>query len=264
MEEIVELNQSDFCNNNGNNSNKNNSSVINNNNNNILPDQLPYYSGEKGWVSPAWVPPTPKMSFKQPYSAEGGWVSEQWDSEKRPTGSNKEAAQHNPHPKYHTGKKGWVAPNWEESFSGSPFKPDHIIKSSANHPYQVPAWTPLTSVANGPNTIVVEIELAGVRKEDIFIEILQQESTSVPLFDNEEQSSAIVLPSSQLTTSYLFVKGVKHNRWHNSKIFDERNFGYFEKSIYIGTNINRESPILATFTDGVLTVCIHKPLAINK
>jgi len=180
-------------------------------------------------------------------------------------GGGKEATKKSSRVRYHAGRKGWVAPEWnppyQEQVSRHKEKQRGIIPSTQQHP-EMGGFSPSISVAEGGHTIVVEVELPGVPENSIAVEVVHEVCTSVPIYlGNKQQevspSRAIALPESHRKAAYLQIRGMKPNRWHSHKVYDERHYGLFMREVFIGYNLPRDVPIQAKYQDGVLVVCVH-------
>mmetsp|Transcript_949 Transcript_949/g.1522 ORF Transcript_949/g.1522 Transcript_949/m.1522 type:complete len:249 (+) Transcript_949:89-835(+) len=237
-------------------------------------NKTPYYDGDKGWVAPEYNVPTPRFPGK--HNPEGGWVLDSAKSfQKGPSGwvsdsfiieeeiENSPPREHHPSTgKYRAGRRGWVAPDWESTYdpnSGYDSNPNLPVPSSSNQ--YIKGFSPKVSVCNTEKTVVVEVELPGVSAENVSLEIVSQVCQKVPIAPTDEQ--AIVARQKATRTSYyLLVRGYKHSKWNSQKVVDERDYGFFERSVFLGSQVNSESPMRASLDDGVLCVWVAKNIPI--
>ncbi len=94
-------------------------------------------------------------------------------------------------------------------------------------------FTPISDMFETTESIIIQVELAGVKKEDINIE---------------------------LTNNYLEVSGIKrHEGLTGEEIFQrmERPFGVFKKVFNLPKAVNRDSTF-ASFNEGLLEIVILK------
>eukprot|EP01096_Ripella_sp_DP13-Kostka_P004466 TRINITY_DN1675_c0_g1_i1.p2 TRINITY_DN1675_c0_g1~~TRINITY_DN1675_c0_g1_i1.p2 ORF type:complete len:274 (+),score=124.15 TRINITY_DN1675_c0_g1_i1:52-873(+) len=223
--------------------------------------EIPFFSGEKGWVFQNWKPPKDVLAKEEP--GEKGWEIEDWheDDQKRSHVAFDDIKHSGGKTKYHPGSRGWVSDSWrppfEETVNKHREKTKGIIKSEDK---QYPPFEPLLSVTQGPTTMVVELEIPGVSAKNIAIEIIQESSSHIPIFVADAEISpeyAIVTPENRRRASFLVVRGYKPCRWPAQRIYDESGYGLFERKIFLGYNILPSSPVKATYEEGVLTVCVH-------
>jgi len=243
-------------------------------------DGMPYYDGERGWVVKDFQPYRPQIPAKHANPAGGwvfaedvpttfqagpqGWVSETWqtttneDQEDQPR-HPPEDFKKNPHK---AGRRGWVAFDWEKAKTDSPFDPNPNLPVPRA---ATPSFVPPISIVNGEKTVIVQIELPGVRPEDISIEVVSQTVQPVPLDIHERQ--AIVARNSPPTPHpenpqcFLLVRGRKYPYWRQT-VVDEREYGLFERCVFLGHYLNKESPMFVKYESGILFIFVSKPKAL--
>jgi len=108
------------------------------------------------------------------------------------------------------------------------FSPKHPVKSVSQH-----HWSPLTDVYETADRLIVKMELAGVKQEDIAI---------------------------SLENNCLVIRGVRQEKapqgvisYHQMEI----NYGPFERALHLRPGVRQED-IGAHFEDGFLTISITK------
>jgi len=121
-----------------------------------------------------------------------------------------------------------VIANEMESLFYHLFSPKHPVKSvSRQH------WSPLADVYETADRLIVRLEIAGVKREDLGI---------------------------ALEDSRLIIRGVRHESTRaNITSFHqmEINYGYFERVFHLRPGV-RQQDISAHFEDGFLTISIEK------
>eukprot|EP00339_Tiarina_fusa_P011439 CAMPEP_0117023064 /NCGR_PEP_ID=MMETSP0472-20121206/17254_1 /TAXON_ID=693140 ORGANISM="Tiarina fusus, Strain LIS" /NCGR_SAMPLE_ID=MMETSP0472 /ASSEMBLY_ACC=CAM_ASM_000603 /LENGTH=254 /DNA_ID=CAMNT_0004729079 /DNA_START=14 /DNA_END=778 /DNA_ORIENTATION=- len=239
---------------------------------------MPFYDGEQGWVAPEYKTPTPRYPGKHSaeggwifsgttrthfHEGEGGWVSEDTPEEPKDSGMSR-AEMHSK--KYHGGKRGWVAPGWEKVYNdkNDPYDSNPNLPVPSQSAQYMASFRPDSSISNGEKTIIVEIELPGVSPDNVSLEIVSQVSQKVP-FTSSPAEKALVPSCSKKSTAtaskncFLLVRGYKHSKWDNRKVMDERHYGFFERALFLGNQVNKDSPMMAHLDGGILTVYISKP-----
>lgn len=100
-------------------------------------------------------------------------------------------------------------------------------------------WLPHTDVYETRDAIIIKIELAGVRKEDISVSILGKKLTVRGIRQEEDQAEII--------------------SYHQMEIA----YSEFERSILLPEAL-QNAELEATYRDGFLRIKIHKPKSHNK
>ncbi len=98
----------------------------------------------------------------------------------------------------------------------------------------LPAWRPAVDIYETENGIVVDVELPGVGKEDVAVEV---------------QDDVLMLKGERLANAH-----VKENNYYRR----ERLYGPFKRSFTLHQNI-QPALIKATFKDGILRIEIPRP-----
>jgi len=237
--------------------------------------RMPFFDGEKGWVAPEYKTPTPRYPGKhnasggwvfggnRPYysDTEGGWVSEETQEEPSVSGMSHEEMHSC---KHKAGKRGWVAPGWEKVYDkNDPYDSNPNLPVPSQSTQYITSFFPDSSISSGEKTIVVEIELPGVSPENVSLEIVNQVAQKVPFTPSSGEQALVPRTTSGTPVtsknSFLLVKGYKHSKWDNRKVLDERHYGFFERALFLGNQVNKDSPMMATLDNGILTVYIAKP-----
>jgi HSP20 family molecular chaperone IbpA len=238
---------------------------------------MPYYDGEKGWVVNDFYPPRTPMPTKHSNAAGGwvfaekvpttfqagpqGWVSESWrkSDEDLPQGPSHEDLKQKPHK---GGKRGWVAYDYEKPASKTDSydpNPNLPIPRQAT-----PSFVPPISIVNGEKTLIVQVELPGVRSDTITIEIVSQTVQPVPLDIHEHQAIVTrkATPAPEQPQCFLLVRGYKYPYWQQGTVIDEREYGFFERCIFLGHHLNKDSPMFVKYESGILLIFVSKPKAL--
>ncbi|EGC34602.1 hypothetical protein DICPUDRAFT_94756 [Dictyostelium purpureum] len=111
-------------------------------------------------------------------------------------------------------------------------------------------FVPDLDVVETPNSFIIEIELAGVNKDDIQIEIKDSK-----LYIQGEKKRSVLEVSSEITTT---TEG--NNEFKNKKYLSERSYGSFKRYLDLTKvlHVLDLSSIKTQFNDGLLTLTINK------
>lgn len=243
---------------------------------------MPFFDGDKGWVAPEYKAPTPRFPGKHNseggwifggqkptfQTGQGGWISDGTKIEEEQETSSEGVSRNEMHKKkYHGGKNGWYAPTWEKVYDkNEPYDRNPNLPVPSSSTSYISSFQPHCSISNGDKTIVVEIELPGVDPENVSLEIVSQVAQKVPFTSNTGEK-AIVARSphqSDAKNCFLLIRGYKHSRWDARKVLDEREYGFFERALFLGNEVNKDSPMMAKLDQGVLVVYVAKPKQLQK
>lgn len=100
--------------------------------------------------------------------------------------------------------------------------------------FSLSAWKPLVDIFDKEDAIIIHAELAGVKKEDVSIEV---------------KDNLLTLKGERFET-----REITEDKFYRK----ERTFGSFHRAFTLPTAINPEK-IKATFKDGILEIEIPKP-----
>mmetsp|Transcript_25324 Transcript_25324/g.32216 ORF Transcript_25324/g.32216 Transcript_25324/m.32216 type:complete len:248 (-) Transcript_25324:72-815(-) len=195
---------------------------------------------------------------------EGGWIYEETPEEPSVSGMSREELHSH---KHKGGRRGWVAPGWEKVYDkNDPYDSNPNLPVPSQNTQYMASFSPDSSISSGEKTIVVEVELPGVSPENVSLEIVSQVTQKVPFSSNTGEQAIVPRSNGSGATaknSFLVVKGYKHSKWDSRKVLDERHYGWFERALFLGNEVTKDSPMMACLENGVLTVCISKPKRIQ-
>jgi HSP20 family protein len=133
---------------------------------------------------------------------------------------------------------------WNDPFFGNPWKEfdqlrrdmDKVFNNYAvaNPERSNALWKPLTDVKETDKDVIMHLELPGIKKEDINIEL----KDGVLSVSGERRHE----------------KKEENERWHRT----ERTFGSFRRQMVLPEGVT-ESDIKASYNDGVLELSFPKP-----
>jgi HSP20 family protein len=111
---------------------------------------------------------------------------------------------------------------------------DAFTRGGADEDFSLSAWKPLVDIFDKEDAIIIHAELAGVKKEDVSIEV---------------KDNVLTLKGERIET-----REINEDKFYRK----ERTFGSFHRAFTLPTAINPEK-IKATFKDGILEIEIPKP-----